>query len=868
MTIWLVYNYRCAGPQTGISIKTEFGNSCEADEHDSLAATRRHLTMARKANKNTKTNAAEPAAKGKTQQKGSDSRQNFRAFAAAFGKSALKVLRYAGVLFWERSWALSVPVAFVLVLALGTYSKTDPAWTISSDELVSNYCGLWGAWLADLMLKSFGVSAWWFVLGFLMIAIFAVRSSYRRSRGETQPDRVNPPKATAFIGFISVLVGSVGLEALRLGGISSRFVDLSGGILGQSLAFAVQHYIGIGLATVVFFTLIVIGLSLFLDFSWMIVCEKVGRAVDVAFVQRFRKSRAEDDAPSPSSSNERNAVVGKGEPASSPLVEAVEPGASLQPLQTELEPAVSARSDAKESLKIIKPKREELERDNTLFAAELLSSGSDASAPHPSLGLLKDPDPDGRGVSQENIEMTSRLIVSKLKSYGIECKVMSAQPGPVITQYWIEPGEGVKGSQIENTRDDLRRALGVQSVRIVQNIPGTSYLGIEVPNPTRETVRLKEILKSEVYETSKSLLSLAIGKDIGGKPFVMDLAKTPHLLVAGTTGSGKSVGVNSMILSMLYRTDPSQLRLVLIDPKMLEFSPYDGIPHLLCPVVTDMNKAATALKWLAREMDRRYAVMSKVMVRSFSLFNEKVKKAAAEGAPIRDPMAADDDPNPPFLEPWPYIVCIIDELADLMLTNRKEVEGEITRLTQKARAAGIHLIIATQRPSVDVVTSLIKANVPTRISFQVASAIDSRVILGETGAEQLLGYGDMLLHRPGDAACTRIQGCFVDDDEVNAVVEELKKFGSPAYINEVVESVEVDESSAGAGERRAGENDPLYDKAVSVVLDSKRPSISFVQRQLGIGYNRAANLIEAMEAAGIVSKASATGKREILVENY
>lgn len=817
--------------------------------------------MARKANKNTKINAADTAAKGKASPKSTAAGQNARLSAAAFCRSALKILKYAGVLFWERSWALSVPVAFILALALGTYSNTDPAWTISSDEPVSNYCGLWGAWLADLMLKSFGVSAWWFVLGFLMIAFFAVRSSWRRVRGETQPDRVNPPKATAFVGFLSVLIGSVGLEALRLSGFSYRFVDLSGGILGQSLAFAVQHYIGIGLATVVFFTLIVIGLSLFLDFSWMIVCENVGRAVDIVFVQRFRRTKSKEAASVAAASQSEAAFPPEADPEQTPAA-----GVEARESETPLEAAY--RIEPRESLKIIKPKSEEVERDNTLFAAELLSAGSSATALHPSLGLLKDPDPDGRGVSQENIEMTSRLIVSKLKSYGIECKVMSAQPGPVITQYWIEPGEGVKGSQIENTRDDLRRALGVQSVRIVQNIPGTSYLGIEVPNPTRETVRLKEILKSEVYETSKSLLSLAIGKDIGGKPFVMDLAKTPHLLVAGTTGSGKSVGVNSMILSMLYRTDPSQLRLVLIDPKMLEFSPYDGIPHLLCPVVTDMNKAATALKWLAREMDRRYAVMSKVMVRSFSLFNDKVKKAAAAGAPIRDPMAAEDDPNPPFLEPWPYIVCIIDELADLMLTNRKEVEGEITRLTQKARAAGIHLIIATQRPSVDVVTSLIKANVPTRISFQVASAIDSRVILGETGAEQLLGYGDMLLHRPGDSACTRIQGCFVDDDEVNGVVEELKKFGSPVYINEVVEAADPEESAAGAGERRAGENDPLYDKAVSVVLDSKRPSISFVQRQLGIGYNRAANLIEAMEAAGIVSKASATGKREILVENY
>jgi len=481
--------------------------------------------------------------------------------------------------------------------------------------------------------------------------------------------------------------------------------------------------------------------------------------------------------------------------------------------------------------------------------------------------LLDDADPARRGTDEETIQMTSRLIVAKLKSYGIDSEVMGAQPGPVITQYWLEPGAGVKGSQIENVRDDLRRALGVQAVRIVLSVPGTSYVGLEVPNPVREMVRLKEIIKSEAFEKSRSALTLAIGKDIAGKPFVMDLAKTPHLLVAGTTGSGKSVGINAMILSMLFRNDPTQLRLVLIDPKMLEFSLYNGIPHLLTPVVTDMNKASAALKWLTGEMDRRYAVMSRVGVRQFSSFNEKVADANRRGEPIRDPMAAKDDPLAENLEPWPYIVCVVDELADLMLTNRKEVEGEITRLTQKARAAGIHLILATQRPSVDVVTSLIKANVPTRISFQVASATDSRVILGESGAEQLLGNGDMLLHRPGTPGATRIQGCFVADGEVARVAEELKKQGSPSYVSGVTETEEeAGGAEAGdAGGRRSGESDPLYDKAVALVLEEKRASISFVQRHLGIGYNRAANLLEAMESAGLVSKPSSMGKRTILV---
>ena len=479
-----------------------------------------------------------------------------------------------------------------------------------------------------------------------------------------------------------------------------------------------------------------------------------------------------------------------------------------------------------------------------------------------SMSLLDEPPAHREANSADDLQMTGRLIVSKLKSYGIEASIGGIQPGPVITQYWLEPGPGVKGSQIDNVRDDLRRTLGVQAVRVVPSIPNTSFIGLEVPNPVRETVRLKEILESKAFRESTAPLTLALGKDIGGKAFVIDLAKMPHLLVAGTTGSGKSVGINAMILSMLYRNSPADLRLVLIDPKMLEFSLYNGIPHLLCPVVTDMNKAASALKWLTREMDRRYAVMSRMGVRHFNNYNEKIRRAAENGETIPDPLQSPEDPVQKPLEVWPFIVCIVDELADLMLTNRKEVEGEITRLTQKARAAGIHLIIATQRPSVDVVTSLIKANVPTRISFQVASGIDSRVILGESGAESLLGWGDMLLRRPGVPQSTRIQGCFVADDEVLRVVTELQKLGEPDYIDSVTE--EPGDAGAGGG-RRSGESDPLYDKAVDLVLRERRATISFVQRHLGVGYNRAANLLEAMEEARIVSKANSMGRREILV---
>lgn len=746
---------------------------------------------------------------------------------------------------WERSWAFSVPAALLLALALGTYSPDDPAFSVATARTPANFCGVWGAWCADFLLGIFGLSAWWFVLGLVMVAFFAFRSKLRAERGETNPERINPPKFTAFFGLCALMIGSTAFEAMRIAKSPVMLPGNPGGILGNTLAYAVMHYVGAGVALVVFLLLAAIGISLLMDFSWTDAAEKIGRFIDERILSRLSRKKPGE---------EMNLESGEDAPEGPRVdIPVYEPSALSQEIE------------------IVKPSSEALNSGASLFPEEVLTTRSpketSSSSERPSLMLLDDADPARRGTDEETIQMTSRLIVAKLKSYGIDSEVMGSQPGPVITQYWLEPGAGVKGSQIENVRDDLRRALGVQAVRIVLSVPGTSYVGLEVPNPVREMVRLKEIIKSEAFEKSRSALTLAIGKDIAGKPFVMDLAKTPHLLVAGTTGSGKSVGINAMILSMLFRNDPTQLRLVLIDPKMLEFSLYNGIPHLLTPVVTDMNKASAALKWLTGEMDRRYAVMSRVGVRQFSSFNEKVADANRRGEPIRDPMAAKDDPLAENLEPWPYIVCVVDELADLMLTNRKEVEGEITRLTQKARAAGIHLILATQRPSVDVVTSLIKANVPTRISFQVASATDSRVILGESGAEQLLGNGDMLLHRPGTPGATRIQGCFVADGEVARVAEELKKQGSPSYVSGVTETEEeAGGAEAGdAGGRRSGESDPLYDKAVALVLEEKRASISFVQRHLGIGYNRAANLLEAMESAGLVSKPSSMGKRTILV---
>ena len=752
---------------------------------------------------------------------------------------------------WAWSWAVSIFIAAFLGLSLATYHPGDPSFFVSTSTPPHNFCALAGSWTSAALFETFGMSAWWFVLGTGMIAVFAIRAMYRRYHGETDARRLNPPKFSSAFGFLVLLTGSTCLEALRLRRFHFELPGEPGGILGDTLAFGILPYIGIGLSTVVFFTLIAIGLSLLMDFEWGDVCEKVGGFISryilqpltrlMQYCRQFKEQRAEKARVRAEMHRENTPFT--TEPLSIVTHETGDDRAGF-------EPELTAGGDSlDESVRQVRVAPIKTHSPTPVLSVELLDKTE--TAPHET--------------DTASLEMTSRLIVSKLKSYHVDAAVRGVQTGPVITQYWLEPGPGVKGQAIEKVREDLRRALGVQAVRVVPNVPGTSYIGLEVPNAERETVRLREVLDSPEYQKSRAPLMLALGKDIAGRPVTVDLAKMPHLLVAGTTGSGKSVGINAMILSMLFRNSPDQLRLVLIDPKMLEFSPYNDIPHLLCPVVTDMNKASTALKWLTREMDRRYEVMSAIGVRHFNTYNERVLEARESGEslklPVRDPAG---EGACEVLDTWPFIVCIVDELADLMLTNRKEVEGEITRLTQKARAAGIHLIIATQRPSVDVVTSLIKANVPTRLAFQVASGVDSRVILNESGAESLLGWGDMLFHRPGMQQATRIQGCFVEDNEVLRVVAELKKMGKPEYVLGVTEGEDGDDEP-GSGVRQAGESDPLYDKAVDIVLRENRPSISFLQRQLGIGYNRAATIIEAMEAAGILTAPNNKGQRQVLV---
>jgi len=497
----------------------------------------------------------------------------------------------------------------------------------------------------------------------------------------------------------------------------------------------------------------------------------------------------------------------------------------------------------------------------------------------PPLSLLDDPPEQKQGYSEDSLEAMSRLVELKLKDFNIDVEVRSVSPGPVITRFELDPAPGVKVSQIANLSKDLARSLSVVSVRIVEVIPGKSFVGLEIPNEVRQLVTLGEILKSKAYDEMASPLTLALGKDIGGKSVVADLARMPHLLIAGTTGSGKSVGINAMVLSILYKAQPEQVRMIMIDPKMLELSVYEGIPHLLAPVVTDMKEASNSLRWCVAEMDRRYRLMSALGVRNIGGYNRKVRDAIDAGDPIKDPIFRPpeifDEDKPiehPTLMPLPFIVVIIDELADMMMIVGKKVEELIARLAQKARASGIHMILATQRPSVDVITGLIKANVPTRIAFQVSAKVDSRTILDQMGAENLLGHGDMLYLPPGTSLPVRVHGAFVDDNEVHAVVRQLKKSGAPRYMDEILEGptgptpglVGIDKMPADSAD---AEEDPLYDQAVQIVLDTRKASISGVQRRLKIGYNRAARMVESMEAAGLVGPLQSNGTREILAPN-
>ena len=733
----------------------------------------------------------------------------------------------------ESWWLAIVVLALYLALILFTFDKADPGWSHSSTvEHIRNSGGRIGAWLSDILLFVFGFSAWWWVV----LCAFVVRWSFRRIENVTAADRRS--YAVAGIGFAILLVASASMEALRFYTIKATLPLAPGGMLGAGLSGLLSSAMGFTGATLVLLAMIAIGLSLFTGLSWIALLESFGGGLESAYhFTREKWANWQDRRAGAFAVIERTEIVQE----SKKKLEIHEP--------LRIEPA---------KVEIQKSPRVEREKQVPLF--ENLPD-----SPLPPLKLLDESEKAVAVVSTETLEFTSRLIEKKLLDFGVEVKVIAAYPGPVITRYEIEPAVGVKGSQIINLIKDLARALSVISIRVVETIPGKSCMGLEIPNPERQIVRLSEIVSSQIYADMHSPLTLALGKDIAGNPIVADLARMPHLLVAGTTGSGKSVAINAMILSLLYKAPPAQCRLILVDPKMLELSVYEGIPHLLAPVVTDMRQAANALNWCVAEMERRYRRMSGLGVRNMAGFNQKIREAEKAGKPIPNPLTSTPENPDPMVE-MALIVVVIDELADLMMVVGKKVEELIARLAQKARAAGIHLILATQRPSVDVITGLIKANIPTRIAFQVSARVDSRTILDQMGAEALLGQGDMLYLPPGTGFPQRVHGAYVADHEVHKVVDYLKKLAQPQYVEGVLEEPETDLDSSGAALEGAanGESDPLYDQAVEIVLKTRRASISLVQRHLRIGYNRAARLIEQMERAGMVSAMQSNGNREVL----
>jgi S-DNA-T family DNA segregation ATPase FtsK/SpoIIIE len=742
----------------------------------------------------------------------------------------------------EARWLILAVITAYLILIFLTYSRVDPGWSHANlVPKLNNWGGRIGAWIADLMLFVFGMSAWWWCV----MLMRSVWTGYRRLsqkfllQQEPEPQHRQEGLIRG-AGFLLLLCGSVGLEYMRMHTLNAELPRAPGGVLGELIGSASQNALGFNGATLFLLMLFGVGFSLFFHVSWLAVAERIGAFLEssIAWIINLYAARKDRKLGHEAAVKREGVVVQER----AKIVDA-------PPIRIEPQIVAVPKSD-----------RIEKERQVSLFT-DLPDTNL------PPLSLLDDAPQSQETVSIETLEFTSRLIEKKLSDFGVEVKVVAAYPGPVITRYEIEPATGVKGSQIVGLARDLARALSLTSIRVVETIPGKNYMGLELPNPKRQIVRLTEILGSKVYNDGISSLTIALGKDIAGHPVVADLAKMPHLLVAGTTGSGKSVGINATILSLLYKADPNQVRLILIDPKMLELSIYEGIPHLLAPVVTDMRQAGHALNWAVAEMERRYKLMSKLGVRNLAGYNNKIADAEKNEQKIPNPFSLTPDAPEP-LEKLPTIVIIIDELADLMMVVGKKIEELIARIAQKARAAGIHLILATQRPSVDVITGLIKANIPTRIAFQVSSKIDSRTILDQMGAEALLGMGDMLYMPPGTGLPVRVHGAFVSDDEVHRVVDHLKQQGEPNYIEGILEGGVAEDGVDGAlgGDgSSSGEADALYDQAVAIVLKNRRASISLVQRHLRIGYNRAARLLEQMEQSGLVSTMQSNGNREILV---
>jgi S-DNA-T family DNA segregation ATPase FtsK/SpoIIIE len=752
-----------------------------------------------------------------------------------------------------------------LTAALWSYHPQDPAWSTSgSGAAVRNGVGRWGALVADLAYFMFGFSAWWCVVAGYRAWLVALARWLRGIDPQDDLDKSSWQRSlwVFWLGLAVLLVASCGMEWSRLYRLETGLPGHSGGVLGYWAGAAAERGLGFNGSALLGIVLSLVGVAMVFRFSWGQLAEKIGAQLDALIRSRHEKREIEEDmALGQQALRERQQAL-------SPLAIDPEwdvnlPGLDSPEGQLDL-PAVSipvtkAVPRVIESPVMDVPRSDRVvkERQKPLFN-ELPDSKL------PQVDLLDSLSIRQETVSTDTLEMTSRLIEKKLKDFGVEVRVVAAAPGPVITRYEIEPATGVKGSQVVNLAKDLARSLSLVSIRVIETIPGKNFMALELPNAKRQSIKLSEILGSQVYNEAKSMLTMGLGKDIIGNPVVADLAKMPHVLVAGTTGSGKSVGINAMILSLLYKAEARDVRLLMIDPKMLEMSVYEGIPHLLAPVVTDMRQAANGLNWCVGEMEKRYKLMSKMGVRNLAGYNQKIDDATAREEFIYNPFSlTPDDPEP--LKRLPHIVVVIDELADLMMVVGKKIEELIARLAQKARAAGIHLILATQRPSVDVITGLIKANIPTRIAFQVSSKIDSRTILDQMGAEALLGMGDMLYMPSGTGFPIRVHGAFVSDEEVHRVVSYLKSQGEPDYIEGVLEGGTTDDDGGMLGEGDNSEKDPMYDQAVEVVLKNRKASISLVQRHLKIGYNRAARLVEDMEKAGLVSAMSGSGQREILV---
>jgi S-DNA-T family DNA segregation ATPase FtsK/SpoIIIE len=741
-------------------------------------------------------------------------------------------------------------ICLYLLLALASYSTRDPGWSATGDgAAIRNLGGPTGAWLADVFFSLVGYAAYLFplLLAYRAVVILLERHQDKSFDWVTFGIRA--------LGLVLVMIAGTALAAMNDTGGSS-LPQGTGGILGQSIGTAFTAAFNPVGSRLILLAIFLFGITIFTDLSWLRLMERLG-GWSIATFDSARGWVLGTIGSMKDRRQREKAVEARKEV----IIEHVEKEKKRKPPKIKPLKAPAERSE-----------RVEREKQQPLFDAPVTGE-----LPH--LELLDEDNKDpNKGYSTEALEGLSKLLELKLADFGVTAEVTAVYPGPVITRFEIQPAPGVKVSRISNLAKDLARSLAVISVRVVEVIPGKSVVGIEIPNEHREIVNFREVLSSQAFEQSKSPLTLALGHDISGQPVVADIAKMPHLLVAGTTGAGKSVGINSMLLSLLYKSGPQDVRLILVDPKMLELSVYDGIPHLLTPVITDMKDAANGLRWCVAEMERRYKLMAALGVRNLSGYNRKVEEAARSGEPIIDPLWKPDplsmvdeaDQEAPELEKLPSIVVVIDEFADMMMIVGKKVEQLIARIAQKARAAGIHLVLATQRPSVDVITGLIKANVPTRIAFQVSSKVDSRTILDQGGAEQLLGHGDMLYLPPGSGVPNRVHGAFVSDDEVHRVVADWKKRGEPLYIDGLLDEGsatpvtpgEIKESAGGGDED--DESDALYDEAVHYVTKSRRASISSVQRKLRIGYNRAARLIEAMEAAGVVTEMGSNGQREVI----